>query len=397
MLLSNRKSAPDALGKSTRNFPWPNPPRGARSHHLGAPGTTQDKSERTPDISEKTLEGADVAPPSNTTEEIVEAAPPEPIKPQWKNIDPDSSDPDFVENDVHQVEQLDKTWRIIAASVRGKSHAHAGTFRDDSYSYGMVDDWNIVVVSDGAGSSKLSRVASRIACDVSVQKLKELLAGTRLECRNADPESDELRSELEQKMRGPLVESAGAAQAAVLLESNRRKPDGITANDMYATLLVMLHTRHCDRDVVASIQIGDGAIGVFHGEGECSVLGDADHGEFTGETRFLITPGIEDEFQGRAKVTIFKTKVQCVAVMSDGVSDDFFPEKKQLIQLFNGDPINIEGMTASGSEAEPMSGVLKNVVGQHDNGESLARWIKYEKRGSFDDRTLVLLCRGTSS
>ena len=353
---------------------------------------TQDESGRRADASETTLEGTDVAPPDAPLE-IIEAAPPEPIKPQWKSIDPDESDPDFVENDVHQAEQLDKTWRIIAASVRGKSHAHAGTFRDDSYAYGLVDGWSIVVVSDGAGGSKLSRVASRIACDVSVQTLKELLAGTSLECRNAESSSDEFRGELEQKITVPLVKSALAAQADVLREINRRK---ITTKDMYATLLIMLHTRYCDKDIVASIQIGDGAIGVLDGEGECTVLGDADHGEFTGETRFLVTPGIEEEFQHRVKATI-KPKVQCVAVMSDGVSDDFFPEEKQLIQLFNGDPINIEGMTANGEDDEPMHGVLKNVVGQHDNGESLARWIKYEKRGSFDDRTLVLLCRGTSS
>ena len=40
-----------------------------------------------------------------------------------------------------------------------------------------------------------------------------------------------------------------------------------------------------------------------------------------------------------------------------------------------------------------MRGVLRAVVGEPRDGQALADWLQYEKRGSSDDRTLALLFR----
>ncbi|MCC9608612.1 protein phosphatase 2C domain-containing protein [Blastopirellula sp. JC732] len=314
-----------------------------------------------------------------------------PVKAQWLNIDPPSDDPDFVPNEASAVDSAND-WKVIAASVRGKSHAHKGTFRDDAFGFAECGAWTIVVVSDGAGSSRLSRIASQIACDAAIVSLKSTLANYKLSAPPGDTEN--LNSDLT-RLRSFLVDAARTAQEAVLREVGRRE---IEVRDMYATLLVMLHTKWGEHEIVAALQVGDGAIGVLHqadaDDWACTVLGDADHGDYSSETRFLTTPGIEREFTSRVKFTL-KRQIGCIGVMSDGVSDDFFPEDQRLVQLFCGAPIEVEGFVSGDGEpvAGVMQGLLKDSAPDDDLGTGLIKWLQYEKRGSFDDRTLVLLHR----
>jgi hypothetical protein len=141
-------------------------------------------------------------------------------------------------------------------------------------------------------------------------------------------------------------------------------------------------------ELVGSIQIGDGAVGILDDDGACTLLGVPDHGEYSSETRFLTTPNIEREFERRVLFSI-KRRIRCVGVMCDGVSDDFFPEEKRLVELFLGNPI--EGMKTK--DGGPVLGVMHHVVKEPRGGESLLDWLRYEKKASSDDRTLVLMYR----
>ncbi len=51
-------------------------------------------------------------------------------------------------------------------------------------------------------------------------------------------------------------------------------------------------------DVVGAVQVGDGAVGLYHEDGTCLVLGEADHGAYASETRFLTTPRIDEGLAG---------------------------------------------------------------------------------------------------
>src|SRR5262249_30498151 len=111
-----------------------------------------------------------------------------------------------------------------------------------------------------------------------------------------------------------------------------------------------------------------------------------DHGDYSSETRFLTTPGIEYEFDQRVRFCC-KKGVRCLAIMCDGVSDDFFPEDKRLIELFTGNPIQ----DLKGRSGEPVYGVLKAVLNKPDKAKALLDWLRYEKKQSSDDRTLLLM------
>jgi hypothetical protein len=186
-------------------------------------------------------------------------------------------------------------------------------------------------------------------------------------------------------MRTLLSEGARKAQLGILREAQRRK---CQPRDLNATFLMVVHCPWRDRDFVGGIQVGDGAVGVFLGDDSCTLLGVADHGEYSAETRFLTTQGIEFEFDQRVRFAC-KKGVRCLAVMCDGVSDDFFPEDKRLIELFIGNPIR-DLKTKAG---EPVFGVLRTVLKAPDDGKALLEWLRYEKKQSSDDRTLLLMYR----
>jgi hypothetical protein len=302
----------------------------------------------------------------------------------WKVLEPeDQSDP--VPHEVCELRRRDDTWNVLAASIRGKLHAHKAMWRDDAYACDWVDDWTIIALSDGAGSARLARIGARCACEGGLRAMKETLAGYRLA-----PSTAEAPLPADQdRLREALIHGAIQARAGIMLEAQRRQ---CPSRDLHATFLLVIHTPFKDNTLLGAIQVGDGAIGVFTEDDACRLLGVADHGQYSSETCFLTTPHIEEQFSQRVRFSIFKRGIRALAVMCDGVSDDFFPEDKRLIELFSGNPIK-ELKTKKG---EPLWGVLhreKGVTRNPEDGKALLEWLQYEKRGSSDDRTLILMYR----
>ncbi len=207
---------------------------------------------------------------------------------------------------------------------------------------------------------------------------------------------------------------------------------------------------------VLAVQVGDGITGAIHRDGRAFPIGSADSGGYSGETEFLTSDGkLDANYLGR-KTANFIGSMQSLMVMTDGVADDYFPADANLGRLWgdlvvNGipqlDPVNpatvdaalaatplpnlgavsaadyatmtevVEpdprttlSLRSSAEYAEKLGlhidEVLKNPAllwaGAAANlplaGESAAErlrlWLDaYQVRGSFDDRTLVVLHR----
>jgi serine/threonine protein phosphatase PrpC len=301
-----------------------------------------------------------------------------PIKrPEWKVLEPeDHSDP--VPHEQFEEHSIYPDWRLLAASVRGKLHAHKGGWREDSYCWGIVDDWTILAVADGAGSASHSRIGSNLACVTVVKKLQELLGGLKLGFGERQPPDSDLK-----RLRSLLANATEKARLNLVLESQQRK---IAFKELSTTLLVVVHTPWHDKELLTAIQVGDGAIGLIASDG-FRRLGFSDHGEYSAETRFLTSPGIELEFENRVVFSL-PSNIQALALMTDGVSDDFFPEDQKLIELFQGNPI----IGISTKNDEPVFGLLQKFTSA-STGDQLRDWLRYEKRASSDDRTLMLMYR----
>ncbi len=281
-------------------------------------------------------------------------------KNKWQVKEPkDRTDP--VDHERFVKTRLNNRGLLIGASVRGKNHAHRGLWRDDAFHFDQAGAFTIMAVADGAGSYALSRVGARIACDTSVSFAKNYLDQHGLTALSDISES--VKPSVEECLENSVL------NAILSLEEEARKRQ-IHADLLSTTLILLLHARTGQNHLIASLQVGDGAAALRRSSGEVIILGKPDHGEYAGQSLFLTSPGIKEEIGSRVnRVTIEDLK--CLATMTDGIADDYFPLEKALKIFFD--------------QAE------RSILKRFRPLRKLKKWIQYEKVGSYDDRTLLLL------
>ncbi len=253
-----------------------------------------------------------------------------------------------------------KGWRIAGASRRGKGHAHEGKYREDAWHAGVSRHkrWIIVAVADGGGSYPWARVGSDVAVKESVKCLSEEL-----------PEGDELRdSHIRGAMDQALTEACRALERkAREIASETGKPT--TSRDLSTTLQVLAFCPDQRKLVIA--QVGDGLMALQKDDLTHERLGAADVGAAAGETMFL-----NDIRHWRERILIYNLQSglpRMIVSMTDGVADDVLDdEAKNLPMLFER---------------------LQQATGAQSPADAIGAWLAYEKRGSFDDRTLVVVYR----
>ena len=273
----------------------------------------------------------------------------------WRTLDPE----DLSDGRKHQQVQdhVEDGWRTLAVSLRGKSHAHSGKWREDAFEIAFASGCQIVAVSDGAGSAPLSRVGSEIAAGVAASALRDFLL------MQSPPFTDECLAD----GLGLAVERA---YEEVKAEADRRN---IPLRDCACTLLLLVHQpgEKGEPGRIGTLQIGDGAI-FLEIDGVTEAREAGDHGSAAGETLFL-TSRSPDLWRSRAIVDTLMAPLDLCLVTTDGIADDFYPFSRHAGQL--------------------MRGIRRSVLEQKIQpwADSLIEIISYERRGSFDDRTLVLI------
>ncbi|MBQ8826606.1 MAG: protein phosphatase 2C domain-containing protein [Oscillospiraceae bacterium] len=242
------------------------------------------------------------------------------------------------------------------------------------------------------------------------------------------------------------VENAYITRAAKseFEESMGRKPE---ISDYSGTLLaaVIIPVERGEHFII-SVQIGDGMIASVNFnadfENALRLLGNADGGSFAGETEFLTSEQMRNADSLKSRTKILRGKISSVMLMSDGVADDYYPNNPQLLRLYldlmtNGiiglpqsagkecslkipSPVaypwvndsdvsyslqyvkNIlseNSIELSALWKERSSGVLKkaalesfDISNGSEKTDRLMVWLdNYVERGSFDDRTLVII------
>jgi hypothetical protein len=397
-----------------------------------------------------------------------------PAGPQWLYRPVPDAEPDpHPEHDARQEMTPDES-RLLAARVRGKKHKHEGTNCDDWFELGFSGRWTVVAVSDGAGSKKFSRVGAKASCLEAVRILtaelgllhvsnRDSLADlTRRDANQAafiDAEIEAVQQKMHQAFQGAFaaVERAFKERAdnpayAKLL--GRR----LAFEDLSGTLLVAAHTTvrvgGREQGLVVACQIGDGVVCALDPKGAIILLGAPDSGAYSGETDFLTTRRQLEPANLPKKTFAYAGPLRALLVMTDGVSDDYFPADPGMARLYadlvlngilppavpvgeealaevsehtppNFDPadgrldMEVEAVTAGGPQpvklrsAEVYASELGRPVarvaaspaflkaGAKDAplgqlpltpAEKLRLWLDaYTVRGSFDDRTLVVL------
>lgn len=299
----------------------------------------------------------------------------------WKNVEPSADLPYPKPHKATQ--QIDnKDYKIIAASRRGRSHAHEGTFRDDDFAIKTLENgWDVIIVADGAGSATFSRQGSHLACEIGIEILEKKI-NEHLEPKFADlmkNAGDEAgKKEIKNVLYQILCGAAFAAYKRIEQEANDKEK---TLKDFSTTFLTAIVRRFEGKTFIAAFGIGDGAIGVYNGD-EIELMNSPDGGEFSGQTRFLTMRelvGDANEMMRRVKFNIFD-KFSTLMLMTDGISDPKFGTDNNLLSAEKWHELGEDLMTE-------LDFSQKN----ENAAEQLYEWMDFWSQGEHDDRTLAIL------
>ncbi len=263
-----------------------------------------------------------------------------------------------------------------------------------------------------------------------------------------------LCSQIAAMLRDSYAEAFAAVEAAYekrkdypeFEEAAGRKPE---LKDFSCTLLasvvIPVETANGREYLTASIQLGDGMIAAIDEKAEnpLILLGTADGGSFAGETEFLTSEAFRSTESLMSRTKIRRGKLSSLMLMTDGVADDYYPNNTQLLRLAldlklnnildisepelitdvtvpvpveypwvnDGDVkyalqytknvlaeanMTLEQLWADKHAQKKASLASFDIVHEKNKAEMLKIWLdNYVERGSFDDRTLLIINTNT--
>ena len=291
---------------------------------------------------------------------------------KWKYIDapidvPEPHEDFKIHNSSNTKINKGAFW-TFGASVRGLLHKHEGTHCDDWFEIGSAGDWTIIAVADGAGSKKFSRIGAKESCKTAVQHLEDSLASlhltdfeTKSDWQNACNPNDINIKNARDAVTKAFDLSCDRLKNYANDSANQEKFDQVLerkfiVDDLACTLNIAIHYPSKWGSVIIGCQIGDGLIGIVKPDGNSKVLSESDSGGYAGETKFLVSEGMCNNDVLLSRTEIFTDSITALLVMTDGVSNDFFPDKGSPTRLWaellvNGIPdVNVH---PSNTESNP--------------------------------------------
>ena len=309
----------------------------------------------------------------------------------WKNIESDRNDPYWKEDNVTEFAPLGDRY-ILVSSKRGRSHANIGSFREDDFAFkDLENDWSIVVVADGAGSAKLSRKGSSLACGTVIEYFSDT---TAVESMSAFDELlqehiDNANAETQKKLTHFVYNTLGQCALQVHKKLHEFATNtGVTLKDVSSTLIFTLFKRYDAGYALLSFGVGDCPIAVLNKDiSEVTLMNWLDVGEFGGGTRFITMPEI---FKSEKFATRFGFKLledfAYLIMMTDGIYDSKFVVEANLpnIKKWKEFLADLDGKNDDGIKVE--------LRPDNDNiAEQFSQWMDFWSAGNHDDRTLAIV------
>jgi hypothetical protein len=297
----------------------------------------------------------------------------------WNNIEPPASAPYFKKN-TDSLFISEHPVRIAAASRRGRSHEHNGSFRDDDFFVHAdpASGWSTLIVADGAGSARFSRRGSEIAtaefgARILVATTGENGAQLTQQLEHWD-KSHEAQKSISAHFQKLFQEASVAAIKKIDAEAQSIPT---SAKDYSTTLLVAVTKRIKTRTFIVAFWVGDGVIAAYGPSGKVRVMGQPDSGEHAGQTVFLDARVVMDGPNFFKRITMgFFSDITSVLLMTDGVSDPRFETDSEL-----SDPSKWDALW---SEISPL-------LFTQSPEQALLNWLEFYSPKHHDDRTIAVL------
>lgn len=303
----------------------------------------------------------------------------------WKNI-PSNTSERFHKPDMSELYCENDDMLLMASSVRGRSHAHKGTHRDDDFSLycDNSSDWIVSCVADGAGSCKFSRQGAYVASDKATSTLAEALKGPYGKSLEQaynnfeEANNDESQKLLAEAYQHTVVKAVHEAVKSIQSCINPKEEDSF--KDFSTTLILAAHKKVEGGYLVISFWIGDGGVVIYDKNKSVILMGDPDSGEFAGQTRFLDYKLFEgDGSEAYKRVRMKKVESMTALILAtDGITDAWFDTEKELESLAKWDEL--------WAQLEP--NVINESRGKGLKG--LTDWMNFWSVGNHDDRTISI-------
>jgi len=310
----------------------------------------------------------------------------------WKNLESDKNDPYWKsDNEAISGKFLDKN--IVIASKRGRSHANTGSFREDDFAFKNLEEigWSILAVSDGAGSARLSRKGSKLACNSVVEYFEESLNKESLKefdqvlVNHQNKITDETSKKISHFVYQNLSKAAHFAHQKIEEFAVKNETE---LKNLHATLIFALVKKYDFGYAILTFGIGDCPIGLLNKDlSEIKLMNWLDVGDYGGGTRFITMPEI---FQSDKFSTRFGFKLvddfSYLMLMTDGIYDPKFVVEANLekIEKWNEFLDDLNGKNEDGIKVDFDK---KNL----EIGNQLSTWMDFWSPGNHDDRTLAII------
>jgi serine/threonine protein phosphatase PrpC len=309
----------------------------------------------------------------------------------WKNIESDRNDPYWKEDNVTLFAPLGDR-HILASSKRGRSHANIGSFREDDFAFKVLDSgWNLVVVADGAGSAKISRKGSAIACSAVIEyfsdnaSMESMAEFDQLLEQHKSNTGEETSKKLNRFVYNELGKAALYVHKKLVEFAGGAS---VPLKDLNTTLIFTLFRKYETGYAFLSFGVGDCPIAIINREiSEVTLMNWIDVGEFGGGTRFITMPEI---FQSDKFATRFGFKLvndfAYLFMMSDGIYDPKFVVESNLedIKKWKDFLADLDGKN------EDKIKVALN-PGNREITSQFSAWMDFWSQGNHDDRTLAIV------
>jgi serine/threonine protein phosphatase PrpC len=309
----------------------------------------------------------------------------------WKNIASDKDDPYWKEDNVTVFAPLGDR-HILVSSKRGRSHANVGSFREDDFAFQyLANGWSIVVVADGAGSAKISRKGSALACTGVIEFFSEPSAIENLNALDGlfQEYINAATDQTQKKINRFVYDNLGKAAFNVHKKLETfAAGEGFTLKELSTTLIFTLFKKYQPGYVLLSFGVGDCPIAVLNKDvSEVTLMNWIDVGEYGGGTRFITMPEI---FQSEKFATRFGFKYindfAYLVLMSDGIYDPKFVVEAALpeINKWREFLADIKGNNPEGNKVELD-------VNNAEIEKQFSAWMDFWSPGNHDDRTLAIV------
>ncbi len=214
-----------------------------------------------------------------------------------------------------------KRWKIAGAEVVGRKHLKSGLPCQDKVLCSKEGRVDIIALSDGAGSKKLSDKGASISVTVTCRVITEMF----------DKLFKTSNNEISKIIVSNILKYIG-------IESENQN---VNINEFSSTLMFVAISK--ERYIIG--HLGDGIIGKID-KGMLSVLSQADNGEYSNETFFVTSKDAVDRLRIQKG---FINEESGFILMSDGSADSLYdkrnnclsPVSSQMIEWLDTNPEDV--------------------------------------------------------